>query len=229
MKGLAITLVVAGLFLLALAGWEVVDRERHQAAEQRQLEALLHRPPAPQPGRRLDATGARARAAGGSAWGRLEIPRLGLSVAVAEGIDKRTLRRAAGHLPGTPFPGEPGNVVLAAHRDTLFRPLKDVRAGDRLSLRTPDGEFAYEVSSVEVVEPDRVEVMAPGPTPEVTLVTCYPFYYVGPAPKRYVVKARVVGGEAAYPTEGAHPNKEGEAAAVPGPPTSPSSRASPAT
>jgi sortase A len=115
---------------------------------------------------------------------------VGLSVILDEGTDGPTLRRAVGHLEGTPFPGEPGNVVLAGHRDSLFRPLEGVRAGDRMRVTTLDGTFDYEVSSVVIVPPDRTDLLAPDPSGarEVTLVTCYPFYYVGPAPLRYIVR-----------------------------------------
>ena len=184
--------MIAGLSLLSFAAYEIVDRDHHQELEQQQLEASLKALPE----RSLEpegyATGARARVANGYAWGRLELPRVGLSVALDEGIDESTLRRAVGHLPGTPFPGEPGNVVLAGHRDSLFRPLRLVQGGDRLSLKTPDGDFVYEVTSLQVVAPERTDVLRGGREPELTLVTCYPFSYVGPAPQRYVVQARVV-------------------------------------
>jgi sortase A len=194
LRRLAVTLVIAGLSLFAFAAWEVVDRERHQALEQQQLEASLRAASVPQHARTdaPEARGARALASRREAWGRLEIPRLGFSVALDEGIDARTLRRAVGHVPGTPFPGEPGNVVLAGHRDSVFRSLRLVEEGDSVKLRTPDGEFTYVVTSLRVVEPERTDVLEPGASPEVTLVTCYPFYYLGPAPQRYIVKASVV-------------------------------------
>ena len=122
--------------------------------------------------------------------GRLEIPRLGLSALVEEGQEEQTLRRAIGHIPGTAFPGAGGNVGLAAHRDTFFRPLRHVQAGDLVRLTTPSGLFEYLVESVQVVEPDRVEVLDPPSSGEVlTLVTCYPFDFVGAAPQRYIVRA----------------------------------------
>lgn len=189
--------MVAGLLLFVFAVYEVVDRGHHQQLEQAQLEASLKA--AAERSRREPeegAAGARARAANGHAWGRLEIPRLGLSLALDEGIDEGTLRRAVGHLPGTPFPGEPGNVVLAGHRDGLFRPLKLLQDGDRLSVRTPDGDFRYRVTSLQIVAPDRTDLLVSGHDAELTLVTCYPFYYVGPAPQRYVVKARVAPADA---------------------------------
>lgn len=193
LRGLAITLVIAGLSLFAFSAWQLVDRERHQDLEQEQLQAALEaaRPPTRASGSAAAAAGARARAGRGDSWGRLEVARLGLSVTLDEGIDARTLRRAVGHLPGTAFPGEEGNVVLAGHRDGLFRPLREVREGDTLRLATTDGVFDYRVGSVQVVDPDRTDVIQPSAgRQEVTLVTCYPFYYVGPAPRRFIVRAQ---------------------------------------
>lgn len=131
----------------------------------------------------------------GSAFGRLAIPRLGLSVVVAGGTDKRTLRRAVGHIPGTALPGEAGNVGLAGHRDRYFRPLKDVRRDDEITLTTPEGTFRYRVEWTEVVEKGAVHVLDDTAAPALTLVTCYPFYYVGPAPRRFIVRARQIGHE----------------------------------
>ena len=124
--------------------------------------------------------------------GRIEIPRLLLSAVVVEGTGKTILRRAVGHIPGTALPGEPGNVCLTGHRDTFFRPLKDLRIKDEVQLSTLNGNFKYEVESLKVVEPDNVGVLAPSGENVLTLVTCYPFYYVGPAPKRWIVRARQV-------------------------------------
>jgi sortase A len=122
--------------------------------------------------------------------GRIEAPRLGLSAMVVEGVGGRALRHGVGHVPRTAFPGEPGNVALAGHRDTYFRALKDVVVGDRITLRTPDGAFSYRVDSVGVVKPSRADLLDPTASPRLTLVTCYPIHYVGPAPLRLVVVAR---------------------------------------
>jgi sortase A len=124
--------------------------------------------------------------------GRIEIPRLLLSAVVIEGIDRKTLRRAVGHIPGTALPGQPGNVGLAGHRDTFFRPLKDLKIRDELQLSTPSGSFKYLVESLRVVEPENVGVLASSGENVLTLVTCYPFYYIGPAPRRFIVRARQV-------------------------------------
>jgi sortase A len=122
--------------------------------------------------------------------GRIEIPRLHLSTVILEGDDDRALRYGAGHVPSTALPDEPGNVAIAAHRDTFFRPLRHIAPDDRITLSTPDGVFHYVVESTELVGPKDVRVLDPSRDPELTLITCYPFYYVGPAPKRFIVHAR---------------------------------------
>ena len=126
--------------------------------------------------------------------GRMEIPRLGVSVVVAEGTDERTLQRAGGHIAGTSFPGQRGNIGIAGHRDTLFRPLRNIRQNDVITLTTLGGEYRYRVVSTEIVSPSDVTVLQPDGHEILTLVTCYPFYFVGPAPDRFIVRAaRVVG------------------------------------
>lgn len=124
--------------------------------------------------------------------GRLEVPRLHFSAIVIEGVGGKALRRAVGHVPGTALPGEPGNVALSGHRDTFFRPLKDLKVTDQIRFSTAKGDFTYEVESLRVVEPDNVGVLAQPGGNALTLVTCYPFYYVGPAPRRWIARARQV-------------------------------------
>jgi sortase A len=124
--------------------------------------------------------------------GRLSIPRLHWSAMVREGIDGKTLRLAVGHIPATALPGQAGNVGVAGHRDTFFRGLKDLRARDTIEFSTRNGRFNYEVESLKIVEADNVGVLAGSGTNVLTMVTCYPFFYVGAAPKRFVVRARQV-------------------------------------
>lgn len=120
--------------------------------------------------------------------GMLDVPRLELSTPVIQGDDDGTLKRAVGHLPDTPLPWENGNSAIAGHRDGLFRPLKDVKVGDEIRFRTPHEEIRYRVTRTSIVLPDDVSVLAPGRS-ALTLITCYPFYYVGTAPKRFIVHA----------------------------------------
>jgi sortase A len=131
----------------------------------------------------------------GSVLGRIEIPRVGISSLVLEGVTGETLRRGVGHIGGTALPRLPGNLGLAGHRDTVFRGLKDIRKGDSVTLDTLDGTYHYVVDWAQVVDPDDVGVLAVSNQPELTLVTCYPFYYVGSAPERFVVRAHLLGGD----------------------------------
>lgn len=124
--------------------------------------------------------------------GKLEVPRLGLSVMVSEGTTARVLRRGAGHLKGTPRPGSAGNAAIAGHRDRHFRPLRDILPGDELVFTGVDGTYRYEVQWTSIVKPDHVEVLKPTDEPALTLVTCYPFSYVGNAPERFIVRARQI-------------------------------------
>jgi LPXTG-site transpeptidase (sortase) family protein len=124
--------------------------------------------------------------------GRIEIARLGIDAEIREGDDAATLRVSVGHIPGTAVPGDHGNVALAAHRYSQFRGLRNVRCGDQIQVTTPDGEFRYEVDSIRVVEISQVEVLDPTPDPTLTLVTCFPFDYVGDAPQRLIVRAHRV-------------------------------------
>ena len=121
--------------------------------------------------------------------GRLEIPHLELSVVVLEGTRSKTLRRAVGHISGTALPGHAGNVGIAGHRDTFFRPLRNIQPDDLITFTTPRGEYRYRVVSTKVVSPDNVAVLNSDGNEVLTLVTCYPFYYVGPAPDRFIVRA----------------------------------------
>jgi sortase A len=122
--------------------------------------------------------------------GVLEVPRIELSVALVDSVDPRALRLAAGHVPSTPWPWASGNAAFAAHRDTFFRPLGRVRDGDQLTVRTRHGVFRYRVLRTLVVAPEDVWVLdPPGEAVDLTLVTCYPFTYVGAAPRRFIVHA----------------------------------------
>jgi sortase A len=119
----------------------------------------------------------------------LRIRRLGVDVAVLEGTDDATLNRGAGHIEDTAAPGDNGNAGIAAHRDGFFRPLKDIRADDELEIETRRGVTRYRVERTWIVDPEDVSVLDPTPVPAVTLVTCYPFYFVGSAPQRFIVRA----------------------------------------
>jgi len=145
-------------------------------------------PPAPQPPPSL--AGAPIQEAGyQSVVGRIEIPRIGLKAMILEGATRRTLALAVGHIPGTALPGGNGNTALAAHRDTFFRGLSDIRLGDTILVTTLEGSFEYRVESFRVVGPRDTRVLENSAEPVLTLVTCYPFHYLGPAPERFIVRA----------------------------------------
>jgi sortase A len=128
----------------------------------------------------------------GTLVGRIEIPRLDLSAIVFEGTSDGTLSRGVGHLMGSAGPGERGNLVLAGHRDTFFRELRGIRKGDEITITAPRGEFQYQVVSTAVVQPEQTEVLKSDIGATLTLITCYPFRYVGNAPERFVVRATKV-------------------------------------
>jgi len=190
-------LFAAGVAMLAYFGFVVMEAWTFQNREQHDLARLLDdRQQADQTGRQtksLASEGNPPAAAIDGLIGRIEISRLGLSTIVMEGTTPTILRRAAGHIPGTAFPGQPGNVGISGHRDTLFRPLRNIRMNDTITLTTLSGEYRYRVVSTKVVSPREVGVLASGPNEVLTLVTCYPFYFVGPAPYRFIVRAERVG------------------------------------
>ena len=155
---------------------------------QRQASSAFERQllPAAPPGPGADSTN--------GLLGRMEIRRLGMTMVVAEGTDEITLRRAGGHIRGTALPGQPGNIAIAGHRDTLFRPLRNIRQDDVILLTTLQGEYRYRVVATDIVSPSDVSVLSSNNHEVLTLVTCYPFYFVGPAPDRFIVHAeRILG------------------------------------
>jgi LPXTG-site transpeptidase (sortase) family protein len=173
---LAVILLVAAVAIVARGAL-------YQRVQGARLDARLA-----QPGR----AAARIPVKHGDVIGRLEVPRLGLSVIVAEGDDTGTLSVAAGHLSDSPLPWDDGNSVVAAHRDSYFRPLQRIRHGDVVRLTTIRGVLLYKVVDASIVEPDDLSVMDPTPNASLTLITCYPFSFVGTAPQRFIVRAERV-------------------------------------
>jgi sortase A len=183
---LGIVLIAAGVLSLALvAGVRIQSAllERSSRAAEGTSTGTWTRPP---------AVSSRDVPSPGSRIGHLEIRRLGLTAALVEGIDTRSLLRGVGHVPGTAFPGEPENSALAGHRDTHFAALRRIEPGDSIRIDTADGIFVYEVDSAFVVAPDRGDLMRPTGAPTLTLITCYPFRWIGSAPERFIVRAHGV-------------------------------------
>jgi sortase A len=197
-------LMLIGILCLGIWAWSWLDSTYFQYRENQILDEALNAAPAAPQG---TADAAETDSLGnfkpqpaatppkpledGSLIGRIEIPRVGVSAVVLEGVDTKALRRGVGHIPETARPGV-GNVGLAAHRDSFFRGLKDIRKNDIIRLQTLEGTFQYRVEWTEIVKPEDTEVLADNGTSELTLVTCYPFYYVGSAPKRFIVRAQQV-------------------------------------
>jgi len=177
-------LLASGLIALGYAAYVVADAHAYQATEQKRFEQASNNAAVVPPSNRVTALPE------GEVIGEIQIRRLGLTAVVAQGESAATLQRAVGHLSYTALPGELGNVVLAGHRDTFFRPLKGVRPGDAITLKTQEGDFEYLVESSAVVRPSNIQVLEPTGGRTLTLITCFPFSYVGSAPDRFIVRAR---------------------------------------
>jgi sortase A len=176
-----------GVAALGYTGLTIVEGVLFQKGDTLQLDTAAIRPPQSGTQPRL-----RSMAFEGAAISRLEIPRLGMSVLVAEGTTPHTLKVAAGHIRGTAFPDETGNIGIAGHRDTFFRPLRGISAGDSIVLTSFNQSSRYKVEWTRIVQPSDIDVLSPSPEPVLTLVTCYPFKFVGAAPQRFIVRARRV-------------------------------------
>jgi len=183
--------MAVALVMLGYYAWVSLEATVYQAYENRELDAILASAPAA-----AGRTPHTARSGGGpvtppagSILGRIEIARIGVSAIVRTGSDARTLQLAVGHIPGTAWPGENGNVGLAGHRDTFFRRLRDIEPDDRIRIVTPSASYDYRVQRTDIVAPADVWVLDDTTEPSLTLVTCYPFTYVGAAPERFIVRA----------------------------------------
>lgn len=208
-------ILLVGLLLLGSWSRNYLASSAYQASESRKLDAAIEgdgsEPLAPVA---LAAAFASAPAAGPPApgpvaagppnrvtqpiplapgvLGRIEIPRLRISAMVAEGVDMKTLGLAVGHIPSTALPGSPGNCALAGHRDTFLRGIGKVRNNDIVRLVTPAQTYTYRVEWGKIVEPTQVDVLDSTSVRTLTLVTCFPFEFIGHAPKRFIVRARQV-------------------------------------
>jgi sortase A len=178
-------LVIAGLVLAGLGLHSIWTS--HQAEQQAEEQwDTLARSQQQQPAKPVHRVGK------GETFARLSIPRLDSHWIVFEGADKSELRMGPGHLIQTALPGSRGNCVIAGHRDTQFRVLQKVKIGEDISVEIEGRTFVYRVTDRHVVSPTDTHPLKPTKTSSLTLVTCYPFYYVGPAPKRFIVRAELV-------------------------------------
>ncbi len=177
-------LALLGAVAIGIWAWAELRTTIYQQAEDKALEREIEQKPSA-----LPRPQSHFMPRVGDMVGRLEIPRLHMQAIVAEGVDSDTLGRALGHVPGTALPGQDGNIAVAGHRDTLFRGLRAIARGDLILFRTAKGTYQYRVEGTRIVQPGEVSVLAPSEDSELTLITCYPFYYVGSAPQRFIVKA----------------------------------------
>jgi sortase A len=141
------------------------------------------------------SAGERTADGSGKLVGRVDLPRVGVSAVIVDSLDERSLRRAVGLVPGTAWPGARGHAVVAGHRDLHFRGLRKIRIGDQITIRTPGESVRYEVTATRVVGPSAIEVLEPTEGVDLTLLTCYPFGFIGPAPQRFIAQARRVSAE----------------------------------
>jgi len=181
LRGACYFFLAFGILALGYAGFVFADSHAYQAFEMKKFTqpGLLSEPHI---------------LVEGDVIGEIQVPRLGLKAMVVQGDSPASLRRAVGHISRSALPGERGNVALAGHRDTFFRPLRDIQLGDEIQFRTQGRSFTYRVESIQVVAPTDTRVLESSTGHDLTLLTCFPIYYVGPAPKRLVVRAREVGG-----------------------------------
>ena len=176
-------LVMSGTLALCYVAATLIYARIYQEAANNSLEQQMHAE------EHHPASFIRPAVKEGDLLGRIDIPRLKIGVAILEGTSSQTLRLGVGHIEGTALPGEPGNMGIAGHRDTYFRPLKDIRQNDDIQIQTPTGLAKYKVDWIQITAPGDGGIVAVTSNSSLTLVTCYPFYYVGSAPERYVVHA----------------------------------------
>lgn len=173
--------LAVGVIAIGYVGYVVVEAHTYQDSEQAKFEnAIQTQKEAPAP------------LIEGGVIGEIQVPRLNLKAIVVQGASHAILQHAVGHIPDTSLPGQSGNVALAGHRDTFFRPLRHVRVGDAIHLKTLDGDFSYQVESTAVVAASAVEVLNATDGRTLTLITCFPFDYIGAAPNRFIVRAREI-------------------------------------
>lgn len=176
--------LIIGVLALSYVGYVLLDARFYQAEQTRQFEQALK-------GANLSSSEIPETALReGSVLGQIEISRIGLTAMILEGTEEPTLQRAVGHIQGTSLPGQRGNIALAGHRDTFFRGLRLIRQDDEITLTTLHGAYRYRVESTKIVEPEETDVLDTSDNDILTLVTCYPFNFVGSAPQRFIVRAR---------------------------------------
>jgi sortase A len=202
MRATCYFLLTLGVAALGYVGYVSADSKAYQAVEKEKFTQAI-------------VTHAPYVLREGDVIGEIQVPRLGLDAMVVQGGTSLNLQRAVAHISNSALPGEWGNVALAGHRDTFFRPLRDVRPGDEIRFRTPRETFAYRVESIEIVGPRDTQVLEPLSGRDLTLITCFPFSFVGRAPGRFIARAREVG--RAIPGQSLAPDREQQGTVAPVP------------
>lgn len=190
-RTLSLLLVLIGIGLLGYVAseyWGMYHSQQKLEMEWQRQAALVNVPGAP----KLTAD---------DLLTRVVIPKINLDAIVVEGVSYKDLSKGPGHIKDTAMPGEPGNAVISGHRDTFFRHIYELSKGDEIQIRRDGKVFRYEVTGKEIVMPDDVGVLKQTADPQLTLITCYPTYYIGPAPKRLVVFSKLVGSENDLPKQ----------------------------
>jgi len=188
---LSYVLIAAAAALFFFGARDVVESRLEQLRAAKNLEPALEPSPGPVKAKPESNVPAGKPVRLGETFAKLSIPRLDAEVYIVEGDGEEELRRGPGHLTGSAAPGGSGNCIIAGHRDTHFRVLKNIRKGDDIVIETRNGQFLYRVKTTRIVTPDNTSALKPTSEPELNLITCFPFYYVGSAPKRFVVEAQL--------------------------------------
>ena len=187
---LGFAMAAIGALILTLAATAVLEGWFYQWSGQRELSATRLSGELVHAAEKKRNAGVNPRPAHGMLLARLQIARLDMSVVVREGSDDPVLKMGPGHIEETALPGELGNVGIAGHRDTHFRPLRNIRINDEVVVTTTTSTIRYFVDSIDIIHPTDMGVLDPTPGPALTLVTCFPFEFIGNAPMRFVIRAR---------------------------------------
>ena len=189
--GIPISLIVIGIVIISFAGWELTK----QTFLLTKTMATNYKPDMPQRKftvKNKDEKMQIHRFASGEVMGEVIIPSISLKYPLIHGTLEEHLAKGIGHYAGSVYPGEGGNVIISGHRDTVFRNLGDVKIGDSITINTSYGSYTYKASSTRIVDKDDRTVIVPSNKEMLTITTCYPFSYIGSAPKRYIVIAQFV-------------------------------------
>ena len=194
LKVLERTCLLAGLGLIGAAAFVHIDARAHRQMALDEFERIRDQVASPED--QVDWSEKRKaeyleslQQDAGTTLAVLRIPSRNIEVPVLDSTDNLALNRGAGHVEGSALPGEAGNIAIAAHRDGFFRGLEDIQIGDEIELTTLEGQQAFVVSRLDIVDPYEVSVLDSTDESVVTLITCYPFYFVGSAPERFIVRA----------------------------------------